>query len=537
MLVFISLSNISWLTPDGAQLFTNLNLTFGAERTGLVGRNGSGKSTLLRLIASDQPPVAGQVQRAGTVAMMRQEQIAQEGDTIADLFGVSAALDLLDRADNGLANVDQLAEADWTLPARMEAALLCCGLSTDPHTKLVALSGGQRSRAALAALIFTEPDFLLLDEPTNNLDRAGRDAVISFLRGWSGGAIVASHDRELLEEMDAIVELTSLGAACYGGGYSAYRERKDTELQAAEHDFAHAEQAKEEATRRARQAAERKARTDAKGRRARAMGSQPKIVLDGMKARAEKTGGAAERLREARAAAADKALSAARERIEVLQPLHMDIAPTGLAQGKTVLRLEGVSASYDPDQPIIRNLSLTITGPERVVIAGPNSSGKTTLVRLITGQMTPQAGAVELTAPFALLDQYGELLQPKRSLIDNFLIANPGATVHMAHAALARFGFRARDALRRADELSGGEALRAALACALGGAPPPQLLILDEPTNHLDLDGIEALQAALAAYDGAVLAISHDEAFVRALGPDRTLFLEPFPNKLEPVGR
>ena len=526
MPAFITFSNLSWSTPDGEPLFKNLNLTFGLERTGLVGRNGAGKSTLLRLIAGDLVPASGQVQRTGVVAMMRQDQIERADDTIADLFGVSAALDLLDRADKGLADMDELAEADWTLPARMEAALVRCGLSADPHTRLVTLSGGQRSRAALAALILAEPDFLLLDEPTNNLDRAGRDAVISLLRGWKGGAIIASHDRELLEDMDAIVELTGLGAARYGGNYSAYRARKDTELQAAEHDLAHAEQARKEAARRTQQAAERKARTDSKGKRARASGSQPKIILDGMKARAEKTGGAATRLREARAEAADKALTAAREKIEVLQPLHMDIAPTGLAPGKTVLRLDDVTAGYDPAQPIIRNLSMTITGPERVVIAGPNGSGKTTLVRLITGQLIPQEGTAELMVPFAMLDQQEGLPEPARPLLDNFLIVNPDATAHIAHTALARFGFRARDALRKAGELSGGESLRAALACALGATPLPQLLILDEPTNHLDLDGIEALETALAAYDGAVLAISHDEAFVRALGPDRTVSLE-----------
>ncbi len=526
MPAFITLSNLSWSTPDGAPLFADLNLTFGAERTGLVGRNGTGKSTLLRLIAGDLSPTSGQVQHAGIAAMMRQDQIERAGDTIADLLGVSAALDLIDRADKGLAGMDELAEADWTLPARLEATLVRCGLSADPHTKLVTLSGGQRSRAALAALILAEPDILLLDEPTNNLDRAGRDAVISLLRGWTGGAIIASHDRELLEKMDAIVELTSLGAARYGGNYSAYRARKNTELQAAQHDLAHAEQARKEAARRTQQAAERKARTDAKGKRARASGSQPKILLDGMKARAEKTGGAAARLREARAEAAEEAFAAAREKIEVLQPLQMDIAPTGLAQGKTVLRLERVSAGYDPARPIVRNLSMTITGPERVVIAGPNGSGKTTLVRLITGKIVPQEGAAELMVPFALLDQQVALSEPGQSLLDNYLLRNPNATAHMAHTALARFGFRARDALRSAGELSGGESLRAALACALGAVPPPQLLILDEPTNHLDLDGIEALEAALAAYDGAVLAISHDEAFVRALGPGQTVSLE-----------
>jgi len=521
----ISLSSLSWLTPDGTPLFTNLNLTFGPERTGIVGRNGSGKSTLLRLISGDLHPASGQVQISGTIAMMRQDVIEHPDDTIADLFGVRPALDILGRAEAGLAQVDELADADWTLPARMEVALLRCGLSAEPHTPLATLSGGQRSRAALAALILAAPDFLLLDEPTNNLDREGRRAVIDLLRSWSGGAIVVSHDRELLEEMDAIVELTSLGAARYGGNYSAFRQRKDTELDAAARDLSHAEKALSDAARRAQLAYERKARKDSAGHRARAKGDQPKILMDAAKGRAEASGGAGARLREARREAADEAMSAAREKIEVLQPLRMDIPSTGLAPGRTVLRLDGVTGGYDPAHPVIRDLSLTVTGPEGVVIAGPNGSGKSTLLKIITGQIMPQSGRVELMVPFALLDQHVGLLDPARTLRDSFLHLNPVADIHMAHAALARVGFRAADALRYAGELSGGERLRAGLACALGSMPPPKLLILDEPTNHLDLDGITALESALAAYDGAVMVISHDAAFLQSFAPDRTIHL------------
>jgi ATPase subunit of ABC transporter with duplicated ATPase domains len=130
---------------------------------------------------------------------------------------------------------------------------------------------------------------------------------------------------------------------------------------------------------------------------------------------------------------------------------------------------------------------------------------------------------VELAVPFAMLDQHVGLLDPALSLRENFQDLNAGAGWNEAHAALARFGFRAADALRRAGDLSGGERLRAGLACTLGGAPPPMLLILDEPTNHLDLDGIAALEAALAAYDGAVLVVSHDEAFLDAIKPHRTI--------------
>ncbi|MFC4667666.1 ABC-F family ATP-binding cassette domain-containing protein [Seohaeicola nanhaiensis] len=521
----ISLSALGWSTPDGTPLFSDLTLTFGPGRTGLVGRNGAGKSTLLRLIAGQLRPASGQVTVTGTLATMRQEALQRPHDTIADLFDVRAALDRLDRAEAGTATPDDLARADWTLPARIDAALARCGLQAVPKTPLPTLSGGQRSRAALAALLLAEPDILLLDEPTNNLDRAGRRAVIDLIRGWTGTAIVASHDRELLEEMDAIVELTSLGATRYGGNYTAYRQQKETELDAATHDLHHAEKARAEAARRARQATERKARKDSAGRKARAKGDKPKLLMDAARERAEASDGAGAHLREARRAAAEASLDAAREKLEVLQPIHMDIAPTGLPPGRTVLRLDHVSGGHDPHHPVIRDLSLTVTGPERIVIDGPNGSGKTTLLNLITGRLAPQGGQVDLPVTHALLDQHVTLLDPGQTLRENFLTVNPATTPHTAHAALARFGFRAGDALRRAGDLSGGERLRAGLACALGGTPPPALLILDEPTNHLDLYGIAALESALAAYDGAILAASHDPAFRHSLKPDRVIAL------------
>lgn len=522
----VSFSNLSWVTPDGTPLLSDISLTFGPERTGIVGRNGTGKSTLLRLIAGDPGPVSGQITVIGATAMMRQDAMTHPDETVADLFGVRGALDLLDRAEAGQATVDELADADWTLPARIDLALTRCGLSAEPQTPLATLSGGQRSRAALAALILAEPDFLLLDEPTNNLDRDGRRAVIDLLHTWKGGAIIASHDRELLAEMDAIVELTSLGATRYGGNYAAYRQYKDTEVEAAQRDLAHAEKSRAEAARRAQQAAERKARKDSAGRKARAKGDQPKILMDAAKDRAEASGGAGAHLREARRSAAEEAHAAARDKVEVLEPLRMEIPPTGLASGKIVLRLDHLTGGHGPTCPVIRDMSLVVTGPERIVIAGPNGSGKTTLLKLITGQIAPQGGQATLCVDFAMLDQHVGLLDTGLTLRENFLRVNPAADTHAAHAALARFGFRAGDALRRVGDLSGGERLRGGLACALGGTPPPMLLILDEPTNHLDLDGIEALEAALTAYDGAVLVISHDQAFLTSLGPHRVVQLE-----------
>ena len=250
----ITLSSLNFALPDGRVLFSDLNFSFNQERTGLVGANGAGKTTLLKLIAGELQPSAGHVSVSGRLAVLRQRLAPEPGETLADLFGVRAALANLRRAEAGEA--DAWETADWTLDARLAEALGRAGLAADMDTPLASLSGGQRTRAGLAALIFGEPDFLLLDEPTNNLDREGRDAVASLLAGWRGGALVVSHDRELLEGMDAIVELTTLGARRYGGGWSAFEARKALELDAAHRDLSDAERQMDETREKAQLAAE-----------------------------------------------------------------------------------------------------------------------------------------------------------------------------------------------------------------------------------------------------------------------------------------
>ena len=523
----ITLSHLAWSAPDDRQLFSDLSLSFNAERAGLVGRNGVGKTTLLKLIANELRPRAGAVNVSGTLGILRQSVQVPANETIADLFGVRAALAVLRRAETGDASNDELADADWTLEARIASALAEAGLDTSPDTPLATLSGGQRTRASLAALTFAEPDFLLLDEPTNNLDRDGRAAVIALLASWRAGAIVVSHDRELLETMDAIVELTSLGATRYGGNWSLYREQKALELAAARHDLADAEKRVNDVARGAQATAERKARKDSAGKKQSRKGGTPRIVLGNMQDRSEASGGDNARLTERRRTQALDDAARARERIEVLQPLAVVLSPTRLAASKTVLTIDRLSAGYHSERPVIRDLSFAINGPERIAVTGPNGAGKTTLLAVITGQLAPLAGAVQIMTPFAMLDQRVSLLDPALSIRDNFRRINPDADENACRAALARFMFRADAALQIVSTLSGGQMLRAGLACVLGGSTPPPLLILDEPTNHLDTDAIEAVEAGLRAYDGALLVVSHDNAFLEAIGITRRLELMP----------
>jgi ATPase subunit of ABC transporter with duplicated ATPase domains len=521
----ITLSGLTATTPDGRTLFHNLNLSFDGGRTALVGRNGVGKTTLLELIAGTNRPQAGTVSCTGTIGVLRQRVQVAPHERLADLMGVAKALDLLRRVEEGLATAEELASVDWTLEARIATALGRVGLDVEPGTLLSALSGGQRTRAALGALILAEPDFILLDEPTNNLDREGRVSVIELLRTWRCGAIVVSHDRALLETMDAIVEMTSLGVTRYGGNWSHYRERKALELAAARHDLADAERRVAEVTRAAQATTERKARQDGAGQRKRAKGDMPRILAGARRNRAEATSGDNALLAERRRAQAVGEAAAARQRVEILQALSVALPSTGLAAGRTVLHLDSVSAGHGTHPAIIDGLSFTLTGPERVAITGPNGSGKSTLVALVVGTLSPRSGTVRMNADFAMLDQQVSLLDPSLSIRDNFLNLNPGVDENACRAALARFMFRSDAALQTVSTLSGGQMLRAGLACVLGGTGPPSLLILDEPTNHLDIESIEAVEAGLRAYDGALLVVSHDEPFLEAIGTTRRLEL------------
>ncbi|MDH0616518.1 MULTISPECIES: ABC-F family ATP-binding cassette domain-containing protein [unclassified Agrobacterium] len=527
----ITLSDLSWSTPDGHPLFSNINLRFGAERTGLVGRNGVGKTTLLKLIAGELSPSAGTVAVSGSVNLLRQSVQVASDETVADLFEARYALDVLARAQAGAATLEELGDIDWMLEEKIADALAQVGLDALPSTPLSALSGGQRTRAALAAQIHAAPDFLILDEPTNNLDRDGRLFVAGFLTAWRGGAIVVSHDRELLETLDAIVEMTTLGATRYGGNWSHYRAQKALELAAAEQDLASAEKRLSEAKRRSQEALERKARRDANGAAKAARGDMPRIAAGAMKRRAEKTSGDNANLASRLKNEASEDLKAARQRIEILEGVTVTLPPSGLHMTKTVLSLHKLTAGYASEQPVLTDLSFEITGPQRVAVTGPNGSGKTTLLAVVTGDLPPFSGTVRLGVKSVFLDQQVSLLDAKLSIRDNFLQLNPQAGENACRAALARFMFRADAALQIVGTLSGGQMLRAGLACVLGGPHPPQLLILDEPTNHLDIDSIAAVEAGLRAYDGALLVVSHDEAFLAGIGIDRRLELGVSPRR------
>ncbi|MGW8175775.1 MAG: ABC-F family ATP-binding cassette domain-containing protein [Stenotrophomonas sp.] len=521
-----TLDKVAARTPDGATLFDNLSLTFGPERTGIVGRNGAGKSTLLRLISGEAAPAEGAVARAGTIGVLDQRYEPNPGETVAQTLGVGAALAVVARVLAGQGTPDDLAEADWTLETRLDEALREIGLpDLDLERLTCSLSGGEQTRLRLAGLRLAQPDLILLDEPTNHLDAQARALVADVIARWDGGVVVVSHDRDLLRRMDRILEVSSLGVASYGGGYDAYVERKALEREAATRDLAEAQRELTRVGAEAQQRAEAQSRRDAAGRRKAAKGDMPKILLGARAERAENTGGRGGLLAERQAAAAQDALASAQARVERTRTLAIPMPTTGLPTGRTVLTLDQAGWATPEGRTIVGPVDLKLVGPKRVAIAGPNGAGKTTLLRLITGDLSPTTGAVDRPVRAVLLDQEVKILSPDETLVEAWRRLNPQGSVNDAQAALARFLFRNTAAQRRVGELSGGERLRAGLACVMTGATPPQLLVLDEPTNHLDLDAIAAVEEALNAYDGALIIVSHDVDFLSALKITRTVQL------------
>ncbi|HYD14110.1 MAG TPA: ABC-F family ATP-binding cassette domain-containing protein [Allosphingosinicella sp.] len=521
---FLTFDCLAAAAPDGRLLFSDLSLSIGRERIGLVGRNGAGKSTLLAIAAGEARPAAGHVIRAGRIGVLR--QIQPSDGTLAAALGVAGALARLERLTQGEGSAEDMAEADWTLAERLDAALADVGLpGADLGRDAASLSGGERTRLGLARLLVEAPDLLLLDEPTNNLDREGRAAVAALLADWRGGALVASHDRRLLEGMDRIVHLSAAGIFTYGGGWSAFAAAREAALGRAGAALESAERALVQEKRAAQARTERQARRDRAGRAAAARGGAPKIILGGLKRKAEESAGRGRVLGERQIGEAEEALATARAKVEILTPLRIELPASGLPANRTLLAFEEVALDLG-GRRLFGPLSFTIRGPERLALSGPNGAGKTSLLKLVTGALAPTSGTVRRAeGAIAMLDQHVAGLDPALDLVGKLRHHHPALTANHAHAALARFGFRNREALRPAGSYSGGERLRAGLAIAFSGPQPPQLLILDEPTNHLDVESIEMLEAALGDYDGALLVVSHDAAFLDAIGVTREIGL------------
>ena len=519
MPALLQLDRLSHVLPDGTPLFHNLQFSFTSHRVGLVGANGVGKSVLARLLAGHMLPSRGAVRCDGLVHYVAQELDPADYPTVAALAGADGVLAALDRIAFGV--VDEadyaLVGERWDAGARLRQALDELGLGRlRPDTPTASLSGGERQRIALAGAWLSQADWLILDEPSNHLDASQRARLVQQVGRWPRGLLLLSHDRSLLAHVDEIVELSAQGLRSYGGNYAFYAEQRSLEqtnlLAALQAEKAGAKRAQREA----QQQAERQQRHVARGERDGRDGNQSKLLLDARKDSSQHSQGklrlraqAAQAQRQERIHEASARCAPQGERLLLAPDSHVP-------NGKLMLALHALVLPHGSAQP----LDLILSGPRRLAVTGDNGSGKSTLLRVIAGLLAPASGEVLCHGRLAWLDQHAGLLYGELSAVQRLQQKNGTLSEGELRTRLALLGIAGARATIASRLLSGGERMKVALAAELYAEAPPQLLLLDEPDNHLDLASLQALEAMLGQYRGALLVVSHDQAFLDRLALD-----------------
>jgi ATPase subunit of ABC transporter with duplicated ATPase domains len=478
----------------------SLKLSPGA-RYGLVGANGSGKTTLLKILAGDEPPSDGSVTVPKQLRMgvLRQDRFLDDAQpilavaTAGDELVTSARAEQARLAEAATPDAERLLELEdriaahdgYTLEARASSILEGLGIPVAQHAQpLATLSGGFKLRVLLAQVLIGGPDVVLLDEPTNHLDILSIRWLEQFLAAYTGTAVVISHDEQFLNQVAThILDVDYGTVTLYPGNYRAFTRQK----------------------------AETRAQKEAEVARAEATIAEKRAWVERFGAKATKARQAQSRLKQL-------------ERIEVEEleqtnrrsPHFRFVAER--PSGREVLELAGISKAYG-EKPVLEGVSLTVRRGERVAVIGPNGLGKSTLLKIATGALAPDAGKVtwgyETRVGYFAQDHHDVLDRPDATPLEVIDAALPLEGPSVVRGHLGRALFSGEDVHKPIAALSGGEAARLVFCRIM--VERPNVLVLDEPTNHLDLEAIHALVEGLSAFEGTLLFVSHDRAFVSAL--------------------
>lgn len=495
-------------------ILSNISLQIQArERVGLVGVNGAGKSTLLKILAGTLSYDSGEIFKAKetTIGYLEQNSgLRSNLDIWHELVQVFAEEKKMERElrqleqqmsdplllqdpdqyGNVLQLYDELQEAfkkrnGYEIDARIRSVLHGMGFASTPYdTPIAHLSGGQRTRLALAKLLLTEPDILMLDEPTNHLDLATLNWLESYLSGYNGAILVVSHDRYFLNKVVSVIyEIERSEATRYTGNYTDFVEQKAAELERKLKEYE-------------KQQSEISKMEDF---------VQRNIARASTSNRAKSRKKALQRMDRMDEPLGDVKKAAFRFEIE---------RPTG----KAVLKAENLWYEYENGhKPFQQPLQLELQKGESVALIGPNGSGKSTLLKLLVGELIPVQGNIVWGAnvKIAYYDQEHSQLTPGNTVLEEVWSSFPQHEEVHIRTVLGHFLFSGDDVAKKISSLSGGEKARVLLAKLM--LLKANVLILDEPTNHLDLYSKEVLESALLDYEGTILFISHDRYFLNKL--------------------
>lgn len=447
---------------NGNNLLNGVSIAFNDnERVAIIGDNGSGKTTLLKLLTGEVSPDSGTVNKNASVYMLSQINVS-----------------------------------DFK-------------------------SGGEQQMFSLMRAFESNADILLLDEPTNNLDTEAKQIFFNRLNTYPNGVVIVSHDRELLQQMDKIIELHNGQLKVYGGNYDFYLEQKQIESDNMYSKYNDVQKSIARLNNTMNIAQNTRQHHETKQKKDLVDSKRSRLAANSLKGKSQET-------EAKKRAIIQKKLD---EQIYVQQSLSEQMrnetikipVPNKPFYSKELINVSNMSFGYG-DKTVFKGFDFTMYGKSRVRLRGKNGSGKSTLLKIICGELKPESGTVKTFGKIAYVNQDLSILDKNKTIGENIMVIS-GCFKHDAHVIAANFGFRGAASQRKVGTLSGGELLKATLAAILGGDNQPDLLILDEPTNNLEIKSIGILEDALNQYTGAILLVSHDELFVRNIKTDKEVQL------------
>ncbi|MCP4355711.1 MAG: ABC-F family ATP-binding cassette domain-containing protein [Proteobacteria bacterium] len=523
---YISIKEVVYDFENQINLFKNISLTVNSgEKLAIIGDNGIGKTTLLEILQGDLTQSKGSIKVNGTLEFL--PQIITKNGSVADILGISEKLEAINSVEQGDCSekLFDIINNDWDIVTKVTKQLDIFNLNhLDFKQNIETLSGGEKVKLLLVKMFISNADFLLLDEPTNNLDIESKQLFYKYLAKFKGGAIIISHDRELLNKMDKIAEMKADFMRVFGGNYDFYQEIMQKEQSNLKHEYSILEKEKRDKKRKIqkRQTSLAKKKT----------GIQKKMDNKKYDPKGVSTG---QRKQKAEVSSKKKETtdlntisSYNTKQNELRRKLQDDKIKIPLPDKpflkNTVLNIKNLSFGFN-NTLLFDSFNLEISGGDRVWLKGNNGCGKTTLIKLILGKLITNKGSINLKGNAIFIDQSLSILDKNKTLLDNFLKLNPKADINDGHRILANFLFKNTQVNKKVSVLSGGELLKASLACILGTQTQPDLIILDEPTNNLDIKSIQILENSLKQYQGTLIIVSHDKNFIQNIRVSRVIEL------------
>lgn len=529
MTMSIVVSDISYHYLNQSPLFEHINFSVPSNRkVSVIGNNGTGKSTLLKLLSGELNVSSGAVYCSSQPYYIPQ-QIGVVGQRISQALNVEEKINALHAICNGSIepiHYEQLAD-DWEIESRCRLALDDWGLGNiELNSSTELLSGGEITKLFLAGVSVHTPEIILLDEPTNHLDLTSRQKLYDFINSCKATVVVVSHDATLLNQLDTTYELTEKGVRLYGGNYAFYEQQKEIEESTLSEHISSEESSLRSARRKASEVKERQNRRMSRGDKS--TSGIPRIVLGALQAKGENTGAKLKEKHSAIITDSQQKLAELRQKQRMKSDFKIDFESAELHEGKLLIAVVDMNFGYSPDKLFWETpLTMEIRSGERIHIMGDNGVGKTTLIKLLTGELSPSKGEVRKSdfSYIRIAQEYSEVakditvLELAQSYNRNNLLEYE-LKLRLNRALFAKEAWG-----KSCLTLSGGERMRLYLCCLMIFNNAPELFILDEPTNNLDLSSLRILTNTVKSYRGTLLVISHDQNFIDEIGITRNVSL------------